>query len=136
MEYNTILEALNNAKIHALSDSLEEKLAFKADMIPWLSFPEDWEVKPMFPFRGAAVRFLVRKAGDESQHYSIYFDTKDQLGFMNEPYWEVYPIGDDVARWKQGEEQEMLTAIKKDIQRRFEEDNLHHAGGCSKKGST
>lgn len=58
--------------------------------IPFLTFKEHWEVRISFPFYGAAARFLVRKKGS-CNCVSVYLDTTDSLGFVGEPYYEIYP---------------------------------------------
>lgn len=103
---------------------------------PWLQFPPELEVKIVPPFGGAMARFYVRFAGssDESKHVSVYWDCKDNLGFMNAPYWEIYPVrykgeyggaGDDedywdTARFSMGEEPQMMVSIIKALMGEYE----------------
>lgn len=100
---------------------------------PWLQFPPELEVKVVPPFGGAMARFYVRFAGcpDEEKGVSVYWDCKDALGFMNAPYWEIYPVrykafeeGDedywDTARFSMGEEPQMMVSIIKALMGEYE----------------
>ena len=60
--------------------------------IPELQFPSSWNVKIIPPFGGAMVRFII------NEKISVYLDCYDSLGFMGEPYWEIYPYCDDTWR--------------------------------------
>lgn len=64
--------------------------------IPWIKFPADWDVKIIPPFGDAVVRFQIRLPSGLTK--SIYLDSRDSLGYVGEPYWEVYPYRDDVGR--------------------------------------
>lgn len=67
--------------------------------IPYISFPSHWEVKVLPHFGAAIARFWVREKGKEKDAtVSVYLDCYDILGHFGEPYWEVYPHNDDVAR--------------------------------------
>lgn len=101
---------------------------------PWLQFPPDLEVSILPPYGGAMARFMVRFAGgsDESKHVSVYWDVNDSLGFMNKPYWEIYPVkykapvvGDedvfDTARFRMGDEPQMMVAIIKALMGEYNE---------------
>lgn len=80
-------------KAHALEELYEwDKWR---EEIPLIKFDPDWEVKIIPPTGGAVVRFLVRKG---SKEISVYLDCYGLLGFFGSPYWEAYPIGEDVAR--------------------------------------
>jgi len=92
---------------------------------PWLQFPPELEVKIIPPFGGAMARFMVRFANstDEDRHVSVYWDVFDNLGHMDRPYWEIYPVKyrseeadyDDNARFLMGEEPQMMVAIIKSL---------------------
>lgn len=79
--------------------------------IPELNFKEDWGVRIIPPFSGAVARFLIMK-GDE-QICSVYLDWFDNIGFVGEPYYEVYPMHNDVGRYTLNEVDEMLGDIDK-----------------------
>jgi hypothetical protein len=84
--------------------------------IPELSFPADWKIKIIPPFAGAMVRFMVTtKAGGCT---SVYLDCFDELGFMGEPYWEVYPYGEDTYRCLMNETTKLIRAIKHSLKER------------------
>ena len=82
--------------------------------MPFIQFPSDWEIQIIPPFAGAMVRFCVRKKGKQTT-ISIYMDSLDRLGFMNSPYWEVYPIDSDCMRFKINDTKAMLKAIEKEL---------------------
>lgn len=92
--------------IMMLSSKLEEALLGKREEgtslirdMPWITLPPGYSFKVTFPFCGAAARFRVCKTDDPENDISVYFDTKDVLGYFGAPYWEAYPIGDDVQRF-------------------------------------
>lgn len=87
--------------------------ALKKTPVPWIRFPADWEVQIVFPFCGAAVRFLVRRGNRQVSIYGDYFDC---LGSQGEPYWEVYPVGDDVGRCAISDVRELLNMIRKALE--------------------
>lgn len=89
-------------------------------VIPYLKFKEDWEVQVIPPFGGALTRFLVRKDG---VWVSIYLDGYDELGYVGEPYWEIFPnIYHDTSRFLLDETDELLSAIEESLGRKEEED--------------
>lgn len=65
-----------------------------AGELPFMDFPEDWEVKVIPPFGGAVVRFVVRR---NDARVSVYFDAFAQLGATNRPYWEIHPAYGETA---------------------------------------
>ena len=88
-----------------------------ASMIPYLTFPPHWQIKIIPPFGGAIVRFGVKtdemRDGDS---ISIYLDCLDKLGYMGQPYWEVYPINDGYTyRCTIKETKGLIEAIQKCI---------------------
>ena len=91
----------------------EEWLKWKIE-IPVLNFPSDWNVKIIPPFSGAIVRFIILNIEGE-QIVSVYLDCYDMLGYFGEPYWEIYPYGDDVYRVAMNDTKELLEKIKEII---------------------
>lgn len=79
--------------------------------IPYIKFPESWEVKIIPPFTGAIIRFRIKKNAKED--ISVYLDCYDMLGMYGEPYWEVYPVNGDVERIKMSDVKELIATIKK-----------------------
>jgi hypothetical protein len=76
----------------------------KEDWLTWLDripslpinkLPQDCEIKIIPPFRGAIVRFHITKGDDI--FISAYLDVFSRLGACPAPYWEVYPVGEDVV---------------------------------------
>ena len=80
--------------------------------IPYIKFPPELEVKLIYPFGGAAARFIARLQ-DKNKTVSVYLDINSSLGCMDSMYWEIYPAADgDIARFIMGdEEKEMFEAI-------------------------
>lgn len=89
----------------------------KFDDIPWLSFPKGYSIRVIFPFGGAAARFQVCKTGKPKNSVSVYLDTREMLGYFGAPYWEAYPIGDDVARFAMSDVDSLIKAIIKQLKR-------------------
>ncbi len=77
--------------------------------IPYFKFKPEWEVQVSPPFARAVVRFRVRHNNKE---VSVYLDCYDYLGFVGQPYWEVYPYEDDVYRCLMNNTDELLNAIE------------------------
>jgi len=82
-------------------------------VIPYISFPEDWKVQITPPFNGAVVRFKIKK---DSAEVSIYLDCYDYLGSYGSPYWEVCPYFDDVFRCDMYDTEALLKAISLSIE--------------------
>ena len=73
--------------------------------IPELQFPSSWKVKIIPPFGGAIVRFRI------NDKISVYLDCYDALGFMGEPYWEIYPYCDDIWRCPMNNTDDLIAHI-------------------------
>jgi len=86
--------------------------------IPWLSFPRGFSVKPIFPALGAYARILVCMVKNPENGVSIYLDTKDMLGCMGRPYWEVYAIDGNTQRFFLSESDELVAAVVKELRKR------------------
>ena len=87
------------------------------ERIPDIEFKADWKVKPLAPFGGALVRFLV-KLGEAS--VSVYLDVNDSLGCVGRPYWEIYPYQDDTMRFYIEESEELIMFIDKSLDQQLE----------------
>ena len=85
-----------------------------AKEIPFIHFPDKYEVKIIPPFGGAVARFIVQqREWRELGTRSIYLDCYDRLGCFGEPYWELFPCaGDDVYRCRMDDTQALLDAIE------------------------
>ena len=95
-----------------------EKWREIGEQIPYLTFPQEWEVQMFPPFGGAVVRFRARLKGaadNDKNWVSVYLDFYDNLGFMNQPYWEAYPIGDDTARFLLNETKDLIETIDRQL---------------------
>ncbi len=71
------------------------------EQIPFIPFKPNWLVKVIPPFHDATVRFLVALKDTPQQQISVYLDCFNRLGFMEGPYWEIYPYVDEDA-WRCG----------------------------------
>ena len=81
--------------------------------LPYISFPPEWEVKILPPMGGAMARFLVRAPWTDGRTVSVYLDTHDRLGWVGQPYWEIYPnVDDDCTRYLLAEVADMLAGIE------------------------
>lgn len=82
--------------------------------IPFLRFPEDWEVQIIPPSTGAIVRFRVKRA-DRDIVISIYLDCYGRLGSPEKPYWEIYPYKNDVYRCGIYEVEDLIESIDRSL---------------------
>ena len=88
--------------------------------IPYINFPERFEVKIIPPFTGAVIRFLVRDKEYPSVNVSVYLDCYEILGIYGSPYWEIYPyIDGDTYRCGINEIDELLQVITKSIDKQI-----------------
>ena len=87
--------------------------------IPDIDFKPEWKVKPLAPFGGALVRFLV-KLGDAS--VSVYLDVNDSLGCVGRAYWEMYPYENDVMRFYIDEVEDLVLFIDKSLAKQLEQE--------------
>ena len=99
----------------------EMRRAFEWDRwvkeIPAINFPAEWWVKVVPPYTGAVVRFHVYPSKDSETFVSVYLDCYEMLGVFGKPYWEAYPIGDDVYRCAMNDTDSLLQAIKDEFER-------------------
>lgn len=85
--------------------------------------PELPEIRPGYtlkllpPGRGAVLRFFIRKV-DSEKYVSVFLDMFDRLGFMQEPYWEIYPYKDEITkRFLLNEMENLFDAIYEELDR-------------------
>lgn len=102
------------AEIERYKIENQEKWRDYIKTIPAIKFNPEWGIKVIPPFGGAFARFIVEFNGKTA---SIYLDCNDSLGCMGEPYWEVYPVGDDVGRCLMAETDELLSLINESLSR-------------------
>lgn len=81
--------------------------------IPVIQFDPDWQVKVIPPVGGAMVRFFILKGNKQA---SIYLDCYDVLGCVGHPYWEVYPVADDVGRCDIDDIEQLLVLIRRALE--------------------
>ncbi len=96
-------------KIIADYDRAQEHMKWLKE-IPFIKFPDGWEIKMSPPFHGAIVRFRVKKS--ETVDVSIYLDCYDYIGSFGEPYWEVYRYDGDVGRCKMNDTGKLIEMIQ------------------------
>lgn len=90
------------------------------DKIPYIKIPDNLKIRIIPPFAGAVIRFIVCAAEDEEVNASVYLDCYGALGsYGGEPYWEVYPYGEDVFRCSMEDTKSLVNAITKTIQERL-----------------
>lgn len=92
---------------------MEKASGWRDITVPGLSFPPGWIIKVIPPFAGAAARFHVqhRKAS-----VSVYLDTTDSLGFVGQPYWEIYPdASGDTDRYMLADAEGLMKALKASV---------------------
>jgi hypothetical protein len=83
--------------------------------IPYIKFDNEWLVKVIPPLTGAVVRFLVVHKDDPNSNVSVYLDCYAILGYMDKPYWEVYPVNGDTARCAMSDTESLLSYIRKGL---------------------
>ncbi len=80
--------------------------------LPFIQFPADWKIKITPPCDDAVVRFRgLLPSGTEK---SIYMDSRESLGsydLQGTPYWEVYPVRNDIARCDKNDIKTLLELI-------------------------
>ena len=80
--------------------------------IPYLRFNPNHEVRVIPPFAGATIRFNVR---NKDKSISVYLDCYNNLGSMDEPYWEIYPYNGDTYRCFINEIDKLMEAINEEL---------------------
>lgn len=88
----------------------EEKWREWIDRIPEIPMPQGWRVKVIPPYAGALARFVV--INSSGQDKSVYLDVYERLGCWDGPYWEVYPVDNDVARCDMDDVSELIRLIE------------------------
>jgi hypothetical protein len=102
-------------ELQAEYEKLKEFRKWQKEM-PYLTFKPHWQVKVIPPFAGAVARFVVK---DGESTVSVYFDVDDTLGYVGEPYWEIYPDKEgDNARFLMNETDELIQAISDSLESR------------------
>lgn len=63
------------------------------ELIPFIQWPQEVEVKATPPFGGAVIRYNVKLRGVDNKiaFVSVYLDCYNLMGCVDEPYWEIYP---------------------------------------------
>lgn len=100
----------------------KEKWREWGQKIPFLVFPESWAVCICPPVLGAMIRFRVRASSKpEMDSVSVYLDCHNNLGFFSDsegnrvPYWEVYPVEGDTARFELNDTEGLFKAIQQSL---------------------
>lgn len=82
------------------------------DQINFLEIPENLLVKAIPAFGGAVIRYLFTDKLTKSKNVSVYFDCEDRLGYMGQPYYEIY-LCNEPERFLVGQEKEMIEAVER-----------------------
>lgn len=80
--------------------------------IPEIELKDGWKLRVLAPFGGAMARFRIN-LGEAS--VSVYLDVDGSLGCVDEPYWEIYPFEEDVARYLMAETDDLINGIDKSL---------------------
>ena len=89
--------------------------------VPYIQFPEVWEVKIIPSFGGAIIRFQVRLPYmTDEESVSVYLDGYNMIGSMSGPYWECFPIERVAVRFDIESVDMMLKVIQNEFDRRTE----------------
>lgn len=100
----------DSVELHNIAKSFEWRKWMKE--IPYLSFPEHWEVKAIPPFSVGIIRYNIRLKENHDKWASVYLDCYDMAGFVGEPYWEIYPYDDDCMQYLMNETDGLLKGLK------------------------
>jgi hypothetical protein len=80
--------------------------------IPSFKLDSDWNLQVIPPFAGAMTRFVITQG---AARVSIYLDCYNNLGYMDGPYWEIYPYEGDTYRCGINETDDLVNAIRASI---------------------
>lgn len=105
---------MNSIDFFRASSDLGKKMEWGkwSKEIPAIEIPDGWKIQVVPPFNCAVCRFILFT--DQGARYSVYLDCYDVLGFVGEPYWEVYCIDGDTFRCPMMKWQSIFEAIKND----------------------
>lgn len=85
--------------------------------MPVFNYPQDWDIKILPSFTNAFYRFQVVK---NNKKVSVCLDIDDCLGYMGQPYFEIYLLGQPFdsdgpspERFYTNETDKMFKAIEK-----------------------
>ncbi len=106
----------NVMELHRAENLLKKELEYSkwVKEIPFIEVPNGWEIRPIPNFALSVARFNI-KAGE--YRFSVYLDCYDRLGYFGEPYWEVYKIRDDIARFAMDDTKGLINCIKEELAR-------------------
>lgn len=101
-------------KDYMLSAKIAKEFEWRmwADLIPFIQWPANWEVKAIPPMGSAIIRYWVRLP-ESKEHISIYLDCYGMLGACDSPYWEIYPNSEgDCDRFNIDDIEGLLEGVK------------------------
>lgn len=87
---------------------IKEKWREITNDIPSLHFKSEWNVKIIPPSCNAIARFQVEYNGN---WVSVYLDFYDQLGFAQQPYYEIYDRKEEPLRFLLDDTENMMLEI-------------------------
>lgn len=114
--------------------SAEYHTLFESDkwqgLIPAFKIKPDWLIQIIPPFVSAIVRFRISKENfKDDQFISVYLDCYDLIGYMGGPYWEAYPVNDDVCRCGIDDIDCLMECIETGLQQIEEKNNKEENNG-------
>lgn len=99
-------------------------------VIPAFKIKPDWLIQIIPPFVSAIVRFRISKENfKDDQFISVYLDCYDLIGSFGGPYWEAYPIDDDVCRCAMDDIDCLMNCIETGLQQIEEKNNKEENNG-------
>lgn len=97
-----------------MREFLDQDIEFDVPQMPkWIRMQVYW------PFAGAYARVQFYEAENKKNYVSVYLDVTDELGYMQQPYFEIYPNAEgDCSRFLMDAQQEMYPMIIKALAKR------------------
>lgn len=114
---------MTEIELYKASNVLEQHFGGRTYDYPFIKIPKGYEIAVIFPFACATARMLFKRVGDKpDQAISIYYDTKEHLGYYGgKPYWEA--LLDDAVRFDSNDTDGLIKACIKYLKRRREQTN-------------
>jgi hypothetical protein len=114
-------------KTRVSNEELYHELDPIISSLPFIPTRENWIIRTIHPFAGAYSRLVIGKKGITG-NVSMYLDMFDALGYVNQVYYEIYPVQgkqkdekyDDPFRFYLGQEEAMADMID-DMLNNFEQ---------------
>lgn len=86
-----------------------------SDLIPYITWPSHWLIKPVPPTEYCLVRYRVttKNLEEHGLHVSVWFDPYKRLSPCDYVYWGVSPdkVG-NIGKWKMDEQAQMMEDVE------------------------